>query len=168
MLKRFAVLVLTLMLMLCAHAFCEDGAEPEATQEPVLYRFVTTELEDGTLRILVTFEDPSYRMVDYWGDDIGLVYDYDTYVRNYPWLLDEFGDDREAVMEYFCDEGMYEGHVANDFFNPSWILLCNPDLGDMFGEDWQIYYWDFLSYGHDEGWLYATDDGFRPEVQDAL
>ena len=124
--------------------------------------------EDGSLRIAFTFEDPSYRPVDYYGDDIGLVYDYDTYVQNHPWLLDEYGDDPEAVMEYFCDEGMYEGHVANAFFNPSWILLCNPDLGDMFGEDWQLYYWDFISYGHDEGWLYATDDGFRPEVQDAL
>ena len=124
--------------------------------------------EDGSLRVAFTFEDPSYRPVDYEGDDIGLVYDYDAYVQNYPWLLEEFGDDREAVTAYFCDEGMYEGHVANAFFDPARILLCNPDLGDMFGEDWQLYYWDFLSYGHEEGWLYATDDGFRPEVQDAL
>ena len=124
--------------------------------------------DDGTLRIAFTFEDPSYRPVDYYGDDIGLVYDYDTYVQNYPWVLEEVGDDPEAVMEYFCDEGMYEGHVANAFFDPSWILLSNPNLADLFGEDWQLYYWEFLAYGRDDGWLYAAEDHFRPEVQDAL
>lgn len=123
---------------------------------------------DGTLRIAFTFEDPSYRPADYYGDDVGLVYNYDVYVRNYPWLLEEYGDDRETVLEYFCDEGMYEGHTANDFFTPSWILLCNPELNEMLGEDWQLYYWEFLAYGCDEGWLNAADEGFRPEVQDAL
>jgi len=46
-------------------------------------------MEDGTLRVLVQFEDPSYRPVDYYGDDIGWVYNYDVYVENYPEIAEE-------------------------------------------------------------------------------
>lgn len=121
-------------------------------------------LENGTVRCTFTFEDLSYRPVDYLGDDLGLVFDYDTYVARYPEVLDICGGDPEAVLEYFCDEGMYEGQMANDFFSPEQILIYNPGLKYTLGEDWQNYYWDLLYYGYEEGWLLKLGRIYRPSV----
>ena len=125
-------------------------------------------LEDGGIRILVTFEDPSYRPVDYYGEDIGLIYNPDVYAANYPEIAAEYADDPEGLMDYFCDDGMYEDHQGNAFFRPSEVLMFYPEMMDLFGEDWQLYYWDFLYYGYDDGWLLKPGRGFIPEVQDAL
>ena len=125
--------------------------------------------DDGTLRVLVTFEDPSYRPVDYYGDDIGMVFNPDVYAASYPEIAAEYEDDPEGLMDYFCDEGMYEDHKGNAFFRPSEILAQNPGLEEMFGTDWQLYYWDFLYYGYDDGWLIpGMSPGFGLEVTDAL
>jgi len=124
-------------------------------------------MDDGW-RLLFTFEDTYYRPVDYYGEDIGLVYDYETYCRNYPHVAEACGDDPEAVMDYFCDEGMYEGHMGNDVFWPRLMLMSNPELNDLFGEDWQMYYWDFINYGFYDGWLRNTGAGCHPHLTDAL
>jgi len=124
--------------------------------------------EDGSLRILVTFEDPSYRPVDYYGEDIGLVYNPDVYAASYPEIAAEYEDDPEGLMDYFCDEGMYEDHMGNAFFRPSDVLSFNEELAELFGEDWQLYYWDYLYYGYADGWLNSGCRGFALDVQDAL
>lgn len=127
-------------------------------------------LEDGVLRVAVTFEDPSYRPVDYYGEDIGLVYNPDFYAEKYPDIAAEYEDDPQGLMDYFCDDGMYEDQMGNAFFRPSDILIFNPELMDLFGEDWQLYYWDFLYYGYTDGWLLSGGNapGFTPVVRDAL
>ena len=125
-------------------------------------------LADGGLRICVTFQDLSYRPVDYYGEDIGLIYNPDVYAANYPEIAAEYEEDPEGLMDYFCDEGMYEDHRGNAFFKPSDILLFNPELEEMFGEDWQLYYWDYLYYGYADGWLHKGARGYALDVQDAL
>lgn len=92
--------------------------------------------EDGTLSIAFLFEDPSYRPTDAYGEDIGLVYDYQIYVERYPEIAEEYEYDPEAILDYFLDEGMYEGHRANAFFSPKTILSYNPDLEAFLGADW--------------------------------
>jgi len=123
---------------------------------------------DGAIRIRVRFEDPSYRPVDYYGEDIGMIYNYDQYILNHPEVTELCGEDPEAVMDYFCDEGMYENHMGNAFFRPSDILAYHEELLSVLGEDWQMYYWDFLVYGYSDGWLLRNDKRYYPEVQDAL
>lgn len=107
----------------------------------------STLMEDGTLAFSFLFEDPSYRPVDAYGEDIGLVYDYETYIRLHPEVAAECDYDPELVMEYFLYDGMYEGHQGNAFFLPSKILLNNPKLADSLGEDWWLYYTDYIAYG---------------------
>lgn len=148
-----------------------DGGEKHATRATGSLALVSNGtaipselLENGTVRCTFTFEDLSYRPVDYLGDDLGLVFDYDTYVARYPEVLDICGGDPEAVLEYFCDEGMYEGQMANDFFSPEQILIYNPGLKYTLGEDWQNYYWDLLYYGYEEGWLLKLGRIYRPSV----
>ena len=124
--------------------------------------------EDGTLRICVTFEDPTYRPVDYWGDDIGLIFDYETYIARYSEVAEACEYDPEQVMTYFCDEGMYEGQVGNAYFDPKVALELNGHLYHMLGEEWQQYYWDYIYYGYDEGWMKNQRERFVPAVEDAL
>lgn len=112
--------------------------------------------KDGTLRIQFVFEDPSYRPVDAYGEDIGLVYNYDAYISKYPEVAEMCEYDPEAVMDYFLDEGMYEGHEANGFFEPRRILLVNPELETFLGEDWWLYYQEFIAYGWEEWTLPGT------------
>jgi len=125
--------------------------------------------EDGSLRILVHFEDPSYRPVDYYGEDIGTFYNEDVYREKYPEIAAEYGEDSQTLMDYFCDEGMYEDQMGNAFFKPSEILHHNPELLGVLGTDWQLYYWEFPWYGHEDGWLLRGGGrGFGLEVTDAL
>ena len=149
-----------------------DLKEGYAFTQPEVYlnnRPVSHEITDeGQLRLYFSFVDPSYRPVDYYGDDAGYIFDYDYYAEHYPDVVEMCEDDREAVLDYFFDEGIYECHQANAYFNPAMISIYNPYLKNNLGEDWQNWYWDFMYYGHEEGWLYAQDLRFRPEVTDLL
>jgi len=126
---------------------------------------------DGSLLVRVVFEDLSYRPVDYYGEDIGLVYNPDVYAANYPEIAAEYEDDPEGLMDYFCDEGMYEGQMGNAFFDPEEVEFYHYELSSTLGEDWQMYYWDYIAYGHEYGWLLNTlgeGRGFALQVSDAL
>lgn len=124
--------------------------------------------EDGTLRICVTFEDPSYRPVDYDGEDIGRVFNPDFYAERYPDIAAQYADDPQGLTAYFCEVGMEEGQQGNAFFKPDRILQTNAELEAVLGEDWFLYYWDFIDFGCEEGWLENGGWGFRLTVRDAL
>lgn len=110
-------------------------------------------LEDGNLRVTAYLQDLSYRPADYYGEDMGMVFDPDYYARCYPEIAEECGYDPELLLEYFCDEGIYEAHKGNPFFDPQEILRFNPYLEEVLGEDWWLYYTEFIAYGYEEGWL---------------
>ena len=46
-----------------------------------------------------------------------------SYLENHPEALDMCDGDTEMLMDYFCDEGMYEDHKGNAFFrfNPHFV-----------------------------------------------
>lgn len=123
-------------------------------------------MEDGGLHLSVLAADESYRPVDYYGEDIGLVYDYDTYVANYPEVAEECEYDPELVMDYFYLDGMYEGHVANAFFDPAEILRTNTELRKTLGEDWWSYYSEFTMYGWEDEWTSRIRRTYLPQVTD--
>ena len=125
-------------------------------------------LEDGAVRIVCLFDDPSYLPADYYGEDIGLVYNEAAYRENYPDLSAEYGDDSQGLMDYFCEEGMYEGQMGNGFFLPSEIVFCHPELENTLGTDWQIYYSEFMAYGYDLEWTRLTGRGFGLAVTDGM
>lgn len=122
-------------------------------------------LEDGVLQISADFDDLSYRPVDYYGDDVGLVYNYDDYIANHPEVLEAVGDDPEAVLDYFCSEGMSEGQKGNAFFDPAAVLLKTPQLEETLGVDWELYYIDFIAYGY-EDWMVRQNVWYQPPVRD--
>jgi len=122
--------------------------------------------EDGTLLIRAVYEDQSYRPVDYYGDDVGLLYDYEKYIAAYPEVAEECGYDEEAVMDYFFDEGVYEAHVGNGMFDPKEVVKLQPYVADYLYDDWMSYYWEFLSWGYDSEWLEETSARFVPTITD--
>ena len=141
----------------------QDGVEPTVTLNgtELPYRLD----EDGRLCVGAAFQDPSYRPVDYYGEDIGMIYNYDVYVQNYPEVAEMCEYDPQAVMDYFYDEGTYEDHMGNAFFRPSEVLAAYPELEFMLGEDWWLYYSEFLSYGYEiDKWLMYMGKCYWPEV----
>lgn len=123
--------------------------------------------EDGTLLIRAVYEDRSYRPVDYYGEDVGLVYQYDAYVAAYPEVAEECGYDEEAVLDYFFSEGIYEGHIGNGLFDPREAPQLLPYLSESLYEDWDMYYWEFLSWGYEAEWMANTMARFVPAVTPA-
>ncbi len=122
--------------------------------------------EDGTLLIRAVYEDQSYRPVDYYGDDVGLIYDYEKYIAAYPEVVEICEYDEEAVLDYFFDEGIYEAHVGNGLFDPKEVVKLQPYVADSLYDEWMNYYWEFLSWGYDSGWLQDTSARFVPSIAD--
>lgn len=121
--------------------------------------------EDGTLHVSFLFEDRSYRPVDYYGEDIGLIFNPEYYAFNHPEALDACGGDEELLMDYFCDEGMYVGHRGNGFFDSKVIALHMPHVARDHGDDLPSIYWDFISFGFEyEFWFESVDALYAPPV----
>lgn len=124
--------------------------------------------EDGTLQVSFLFEDRSYRPVDYYGDDIGLIYNPDYYAFIHPEALEACDGDEELLMDYFCDEGMYLGHRGNGFFDPKVVAFYTPHVTKARGDDLPSVYWDFLYYGYEEEcWFESVNAMYVPPVHAA-
>ncbi len=123
--------------------------------------------EDGTLLIRAVYEDQSYRPVDYYGDDVGLIYNYEKYIAAYPEVAEACEYDEQAVLDYFFDEGVYEGHIGNGLFDPREAAVLQPFVEEYLYDDWMSYYWEFLSWGYDSDWMQDTTARFVPAVADA-
>ena len=113
-------------------------------------------LEDGNLRVEGYFWEDGYRPVEYNGQDVGLIYDEEAFRQNDPELSEEYGDDSEGLLDYFMQEGIYEGLKGNAFFDPHWVC-CNWDsaAADL-GDSWDLYY-DMLLTSGPEVWLNHGD-----------
>lgn len=122
--------------------------------------------EDGTLLVSFLFEDHSYRPVDYYGEDIGLIFNPEYYAFNHPEALEACNGNEDLLMDYFCDEGIYMGHRGNGFFDPAVIAFYLPYVAREHGDDLPSLYWDFLYYGfEEENWFESVDALYVPPVQ---
>lgn len=118
--------------------------------------------EDGKLRLVLEYEDPYYRPAVLDGVDYGHVFDYDYYMESYPELEEMFGDDREAVLCYFRDEGMDMGDVAIEHFDPMVICDSSPQAVELYGSDWRKYYEVFME--NPGTWMKSLDYIYEPEI----
>lgn len=124
-------------------------------------------LEDGTLHFAVEYEDYSYRTAYYDDVDIGLIYNYDIYMEDYPEVAEECMYDEELMMEYFCTTGMAERHIANGIFSPMDLMHDVPEANEEC-KSWPEYYWALLEHGYEDGWLKIIHQTFTPELSDVL
>ncbi len=98
----------------------------------------------------------------YNGVDYQYIYDYNYYINRYPELREQFGTNDEAVLAYFVEYGMNEGHVAKGCFDVRTYLYTNKDIRDKYNTSLKDYYYDYIGKGYLE--CYATSDDV--EMQD--
>lgn len=118
---------------------------------------------DGSISLSVQFADPSYRVADYDDTDYGLVFNPDYYAEHYPEVVAEVGDDPEALLAYYVENGMEEGQVANAFFDPAEILEKMPDVEESLGDATEDLIWFFTDAGYTD-WMSRMGKTFTPEV----
>ena len=87
------------------------------------------------------------------GVDYSDVYEYNYYMKVNPDLKNRFGSRQDdlGALKHFVLYGMQEGRIAKETFNVKVYRACNPDLQNVFGEDWKKYYRHYLTYGRKEG-----------------
>ena len=144
-------------LVIAAKPGCriEDDLEITLNGDPVEGERTETEV-----RISCTFEDPSYRPAVWDGVDYGYVFNYDYYWENNP----DAGDDFETVLRTFVEEGMDNGEMGNEFFDPIQLLDFYTHLTDEFGGDWRLYYEAFMESPKD--WMLTMDNTYEPEWEE--
>lgn len=156
--EDFAVWQLTLILSPKPHCDLDENAVVHLNGEDY-----TGAVEEGKLVLRFRYEDPSYRPAVLDGVDYGFVFDYDFYTENYPELLEDFGDDREAILRYFVEEGMAYGDVANAFFDPMLVMDVIGNATERYGTECPRYYQLFME--NPGLWMSELDLFFEPELE---
>ena len=88
----------------------------------------------------------------YGGIDYSAVYDYSYYIAKHPNVIALCGgDDDTAVLKYFVEHGISEGHQANASFNVNSYRYRYPDLRRAFGTNLKKYYIHYITNGRFEG-----------------
>ncbi len=124
---------------------------------------VTTNEEDE-VTASVWFEDPSYRPAVFEDTDYGLVFDADYYRAHYPEVVAQAGEDAQALLSWYVENGIGQGQQANAFFNPAEALAGVPDIGALYGDNAEGMIWYFLESGY-EDLMSTLDCLFWPDVR---
>jgi len=86
----------------------------------------------------------------YNGVNYSAVYNFTTYVNRYTDLKASFGNDDNAAIAHFVQNGMNEGRQANDSFNVQTYKTTYLDLRISFGNDLKAYYMHYINNGKSE------------------
>ena len=89
----------------------------------------------------------------YGGVDYALVYDYSYYTRVRPELVSAFGENGDAVLQYFVEYGMDRGDQAISSFNVKAYRNRYSDLRELYGDELRRYYMHYIFSGSAEGRL---------------
>ena len=86
----------------------------------------------------------------YNGVDYSPVFDIEYYKANNPDVAKAFGDDSDAILAHFVNNGMREGRQASANFNVYSYAYKYPDLRSAFGNNLPNYYYHYLRCGKNE------------------
>ncbi len=90
----------------------------------------------------------------YEGVDYGLVFDASYYIKMNEDELEPDMTDDEALA-HFVNSGMEQGLVASRNFDVSVYIKLNPDLYELFGDDYEQYYLHYIEEGFEQGRIAA-------------
>jgi len=85
------------------------------------------------------------------GVDYSSVYNFNTYLANYPDIKTAFGIDDIATLTHFVDHGISEGRQAIEGFNVFIYQARYEDLHIAFGDNLKAYYLHYINNGKSEG-----------------
>jgi hypothetical protein len=86
----------------------------------------------------------------YNGVDYSRVYNYTYYVNKYPDIKKAFGNDENAVIRHFVNNGMKEGRQGSANFNLQKYKSRYADLRKAYGSDNVKYYTHYMRWGYNE------------------
>ncbi len=86
----------------------------------------------------------------YNGVDYSRVYNYTYYVNNNPDVKKAFGNNEQAVIRHFVNNGMREGRQGSAEFNMQRYKARYADLRQAFGNDNRSYYMHYIKWGYKE------------------
>lgn len=86
----------------------------------------------------------------YNGVDYSPVFDIEYYKANNPDVAKAFGDDSDAILAHFVNNGMREGRQASANFNVYSYAYKYPDLRSAFGNNLPNYYYHYINKGKNE------------------
>ena len=99
-------------------------------------------------------EDNKQEIVEpaiYQGIDYSDVYDYQYYIKNNSDIKKAYGDDKEAALRHFVNNGMKEGRQGRETFNVHTYKNRYADLRRAYGNDLKKYYLHYIEHGRKEG-----------------
>lgn len=108
------------------------------------------QLTDGVLNVSLYVQDTSYRPLWYDDMDYGMVFDWEFFAASYPSVAEECDYDPEAMLENFLEEKIHRGRMGTLYFSPILTAQTLPDVADVLGDCWELYYTDFMDYGWEE------------------
>ncbi|RHP51237.1 hypothetical protein DWZ37_05135 [Clostridiaceae bacterium AF31-3BH] len=112
-------------------------------------------VEGDTISFDIEFnEDNKQEIVEpaiYQGIDYSDVYDYQYYIKSYSDIKKAYGDDKEAALRHFVNNGMKEGRQGRKTFNVRTYKNRYADLRRAYGNDLKSYYLHYIMYGKKEG-----------------
>lgn len=87
----------------------------------------------------------------YLGVDYGSVYNPTYYANKYPDLKRAYGNNTDALITHFVENGMSEGRRGNVNFDVKFYRYGYSDLRNGFGTNYKAYYMHYIRYGKKEG-----------------
>ena len=91
------------------------------------------------------------------GIDYSPVYNYHFFVNRYRDSISELKDaTQDEVLEYFVTVGMVKGLQGSSEFNLEYFKLNYPELTELFGEEYSLYYYHYM--GNRAGRLVMSEE----------
>lgn len=89
--------------------------------------------------------------------DWSLVFDAEYYKKAFPMLAKLYHQDDALLLEHFQTVGVHEGRQGSRNFNVSvYMANCDKTLRDMFGDNYECYYFYYMLNYADEGKVTAS------------
>ncbi len=106
-------------------------------------------------RVATNSQSNTERVTVYNGVDYSSVYNFDYYISTYPDMKNGCGDNDEAALAHFVNNGMSEGRQGSTEFNVQVYKNNYIDLQNGFGDNLASYYLHYIMNGRNEGRLGA-------------
>lgn len=95
-------------------------------------------------------------IISYGGINYESVYNFESYIQNYPDIQQMFNNDDAGAIKHFVNQGLDEGRIAASDFNVINYQGFYTDLRRIFYDDLEKYYLHYITRGKLEGRIATT------------
>lgn len=103
------------------------------------------------LIILLLRKDENQYITEFNGVDYELVYDYRFYRAHNPNVIGLCGSDEMKTLQHFVEVDAKKGCYAKEDFNVYFYRKNYPELEEIYGDEWELYFLHYISIGFKAG-----------------